>query len=302
MSGPAPAVDRDFLNRYRRGFFNGGGGLFGGDRLVTLGRDFRAEHAIDQSIFLRLPGIQVEVDALGIADDLAQRLAGSVRHDAVDLALHLFEPVEVLRGSGRRLPPCPLGGLVNHDPRMRVGHAAPRTRRLQNHGSHRVGHPLDHDGDLDPHAYEVLEHIVNREAVGDVAPCTVDVQRDGFPTVVGQLAQPLDDHAGVVPLDVTDEVDVAKSLGLLLFEQIPDSVDDLLEQTCVQIAHAAASVTCCVPYLYALRSSAFRMLRATRNRDDEFLGGEDIREADDFHVHEPRVLAGAHHLRFFQIG
>src|SRR3954469_22749557 len=302
MSGLAPAVDRDFLNRCRRGFFNGGGGFFGGDRLVALGRDLGAEHALDQSILLRLPRIQVKVDALGIADDLAQRLAGTVRHDAIDLALHLFQPVEVLRGGGRRLPSRPLGGLVNHDPGMRVGHAAAGARPLQDHGSHRVRHPLHHHGDVDSHAYEMLEHVVNREAVGDVAACTVDVQRDGFTTVVGQLAQPLDDHAGVVPFDVTDEVDVAKSLRLLLFEQIPDSIDNLFEQTCVQIAHAAASVTCCVPYLYALRSSAFRMFRATGDRDDEFLGGEDIGEADDFYVDEPRLLAGAHHLRFFQIG
>src|SRR5436190_22761594 len=42
-----------------------------------------ADDVVDEAVLLRLPGVQVEVDAAGVADDLAERAAGSRRHDLV---------------------------------------------------------------------------------------------------------------------------------------------------------------------------------------------------------------------------
>ena len=58
---------------------------------------------------------------------------------------------------------------------------------------------------------------MDRQAVGDVAAGAVDVERDRPRVVVGQLAEPLDDAARRVLLDVADEVDVAKPIGLSPF-------------------------------------------------------------------------------------
>ena len=58
---------------------------------------------------------------------------------------------------------------------------------------------------------------MDREAVGDVAAGAVDVERDRPRVVVGQLTEPFDDAARRVLLDVADEVDVTKPIGLSPF-------------------------------------------------------------------------------------
>ena len=69
-----------------------------------------------------------------------------------------------------------------------------------------------------PRADEFADGVVDGEPVGDVAAGAVDVERDRPAVVVGQLAEPLDDAARGVLLDVADEVDVAKTIRLLLAE------------------------------------------------------------------------------------
>ena len=88
-----------------------------------------------------------------------------------------------------------------------------------------------------PRADEVAHGIVNREAVGHVAACAVDVQGDGLLAVVGQLPQPLDDAARAVLLDVADEIDVAQPVGLLLAKRLLDRVHQLVEQPFADVAH-----------------------------------------------------------------
>ena len=78
-----------------------------------------------------------------------ERPARSLGQDLVDLRLHLLQPVEMLRGCGGGLPAGPLRRLVNHDPRMRQREAAAFARGLQDDGSHRIGHSLHDDRDLD---------------------------------------------------------------------------------------------------------------------------------------------------------
>jgi hypothetical protein len=80
-----------------------------------------AEHGIDESVVSRPHGIEIKVGALGVSDDLAQRLPGSIGENAIDLALHLLQAVEMLRGGCCRLPAGPLCRLVDHDPGMRKG-------------------------------------------------------------------------------------------------------------------------------------------------------------------------------------
>ena len=63
-------------------------------RLGQLARD----HRVDQAVFERVLRVEVEVGALGVPDDLAQRLAGARRQDLVDLILHLLQALEMLGG------------------------------------------------------------------------------------------------------------------------------------------------------------------------------------------------------------
>ena len=153
--------------------------------------DFRfgqlaGHHRIDQAVVERLLRVEVEVGALGVLDDLAQRLARPRRQDLVDLILHLLQALEVLRGGGRRLPARPLGRLVNHDPRVREREPPAVARRLQDDRPHRVRHPLHDDRDLDAAADDVADGIVDGEAVGDVAAGAVDVDGDRLGAVVAR--------------------------------------------------------------------------------------------------------------------
>ena len=180
-------------------------------RLRQLARDDR----VDQPVLERALRVEIEVGALGVPDDLAQRLARARRQDLVDLILHLLEPLEMLRRGGRRLPAGPLRRLVNHDPRVREGEAAPVAGRLQDDRAHRVRHPLHDDRDLDAAADDVADGVVDGEAVGDVAAGAVDVERDRPVVVVGELAQALDADARGVFLDVADQIDVAQPVARL---------------------------------------------------------------------------------------
>ena len=93
--------------------------------------------------------VEIEVRALGVADDLLQRPARSLGEDLVDLRLHLLQAIEVLRRGGRRLPARPLRRLVNHDPRVRQRQPASFAGRLQHDRAHRIRHPLHDDRHLD---------------------------------------------------------------------------------------------------------------------------------------------------------
>ena len=208
-------------------------------RHASLGhRDRRiAEHVVDQAVLLRLRRVEIEVGPLGVADDLPERLGRAIREDAVDLTLHLLQPIEMLRGRGRRLPSRPFRRLVNHDPRVWKGEPPARAGRLEYDRPHRVGHALHDDGDLDAARDEVAHGIVNRETVGHVAACAVDVQGDGPLAVVGQLPQALDDAARAVLVDVADEIYVAQPVGLLLAKRLLDRVHQIVEQPVADVAH-----------------------------------------------------------------
>ena len=94
-----------------------------------------------------------------------------------------------------------------------------------------------------PRRDELADGVVNGEAVGDVAAGAVDVQRDRPGVVVGELAQPLDDAARDVFLDVADEVDVAQPIGRFLPQDALDRVDQVEHEPVVQVAvgqHACA--------------------------------------------------------------
>src|SRR3954470_17975557 len=62
------------------------------------------ENPVNQPVVERFRRVEVEVRALGVADDLLQRLARTRRENLVNLRLHLLEAVEMLRGGGGRLP------------------------------------------------------------------------------------------------------------------------------------------------------------------------------------------------------
>src|SRR5437763_9349476 len=82
-----------------------------------------------------------------------------------------------------------------------------------------------------------MNRVMQREAVGDVPAGAVDVEGDGLAVVVGELAQTLDRGFGAVLLDVPDEIDVAESIRLLLPERVADGIDELAEQTIIELAH-----------------------------------------------------------------
>ncbi len=84
---------------------------------------------------------------------------------------------------------------------------------------------------------DVLNRVVERQPVGDVAARTVDVQRDGFCTVVRQFAEPFDGCAGAVLLDVPDEINVAQAVRLLFADDLLDGVHQFVEQAIVDFAH-----------------------------------------------------------------
>ena len=109
--------------------------------------------------------------------------------------------------------------------------------RLQHDRSHRVGHALHDDRDLDAAADDVADDVVDGEAVGDVAAGAVDEERDRLAVLVGELAQPLDAGARGVLLDVADQVDVADAIGCLLAQLRADRFDELGDQAFVQLSH-----------------------------------------------------------------
>ena len=143
----------------------------------------------------------------------------------------------MLRGGAGRLPAGPLRRLVNHDPRVREREPLPVARRLQHDRSHRVGHALHDDRDLDAAADDVADGVVDGEAVGDVAAGAVDEQRDRPVVVVRELAQPLDARARGVFFDVADQVDVAQPIALLLAQLRADGVNELGDQAIAQLSH-----------------------------------------------------------------
>ena len=185
-------------------------------RQPASARQLARHDLVDQAVLERALRVEIEVGALGVADDLPQRLARARRQDPVDLILHLLEPLEVLRRGGRRLPAGPFRRLVNHDPRVREREPPAVARRLQHDRAHRIGHALDDDRDLDAAADDVADDVVDGEAVGDVAAGAVDEERDRLVVLVGQLAQPLDAGARGVLLDVADQVDVAQPIACSL--------------------------------------------------------------------------------------
>ncbi len=176
-----------------------------------------AEHVVDESVFLGPRGVEIEVGALGIPDDLTQGLAGAGGHDAVNLALHLLEAVEMLRRGGGGLPARPFRRLVDHDPGVRKAESLPWARGLKHDGAHRVGHPLDDDRDFDAGRNDLLNGVMHGQPVGDVATCGVDVELDRSWTVVGQLPDAFDRGRALVLLDIADEIDVAKALRRSFF-------------------------------------------------------------------------------------
>jgi hypothetical protein len=120
---------------------------------------------------------------------------------------------------------------------MREGEALPVARRLQDDRTHRVGHALDDDLDLDAAADDVPDGVVNGEAVGHVAAGAVDEERDRLVVLVGELAQPLDAGARGVLLDVADQVDVADAIASLPPQLRAHGVDELGDQAFVQLSH-----------------------------------------------------------------
>src|SRR5262245_1858888 len=107
--------------------------------------------------------------------------------------------------------------------------------RLQHHRSHRVGHTLNDDRHLDAAADDLADGIVDREAVGDIAAGSVDVERDGPGVVVRKLAQALDDVASDVLFDVADEVDIAQAIRRFFSESAFYRVDEIEDETVVEI-------------------------------------------------------------------
>jgi hypothetical protein len=99
---------------------------------------------------------------------------------------------------------------------MREREALTVAGRLQHDRSHRVGHTLDDDPDLDAAADDVADDVVNGEAVGHVSAGAVDEQRDRLAVVARELAQPLDAHARGILFDVANQVHVAEPIACLL--------------------------------------------------------------------------------------
>ena len=192
---------------------------------------------VDQAVRQRPLGVEVQVVALGVADDLLERPARSAREDAVDLRLHLLQPVEVQRGGRGRLPACPLRRLVDHDPRVREREAASCARGLKHDRAHRVRHPLHHDASTTSAGHHLADDVVDGQPVGDVPAGGIEVERDRPVAVVGQLAQPFDDRSRAVLVDVTDEVDFPQALGRLLAEHLLDGIDQFGHEPVVQVRH-----------------------------------------------------------------
>src|SRR5206468_3558080 len=76
-----------------------------------------------------------------------------------------------------------------------------------------------------------------REAVRHIPSGAVDEEGDWTVVVVGELAQALDGGAGCLFFDVSDQVDVAEPIGLLLAELRADRVDELGDHAIAQVTH-----------------------------------------------------------------
>src|SRR5262245_20962692 len=101
---------------------------------------------------------------------------------------------------------------------------------------------------------------MNREPVGDVSAGAVDVESNRSGVVVGQLAKALDHSACCIFFDVADEVDVAQTIGSLLTEDSPDSIDQLADQTFVQLTERDD-----LSYLGPLSFGRRRLVGGSRN-------------------------------------
>jgi len=97
---------------------------------------------------------------------------------------------------------------------------------------------MDNDRDLDAALDDLPNRVVQCETVRDVAAGAVDVHGNGLAAGVGELAQPFDGDLRAVLVDVAYEVDVAQAIRLFLPEDVTDGIDQLAEQTIVQLAHA----------------------------------------------------------------
>src|SRR5271156_6184047 len=84
---------------------------------VSLGRSPANDYLINQSVFNRLLGTEVQV-ALSILLDLAQALTGVPYKDVVDLLAHAQNLTRLDIDVGRLALGAPQG-LMNHNPRMR---------------------------------------------------------------------------------------------------------------------------------------------------------------------------------------
>jgi hypothetical protein len=109
-------------------------------------------------------------------------------------------------------------------------------RGLQNDGAHGVGHALNDDGHLDAAGDQLPDGIVDGEAVGDVSARAVDVERDRPVVVVGHLAHPFDHTLREILFDVADQIDIAQTVGGLLAENAFHGVDQIENETIVEIA------------------------------------------------------------------
>src|SRR4051812_33462176 len=83
----------------------------------------------------------------------------------------------------------------------------------------------------------MANRVVERQPIRDVAPGAVDVDRDWLMSFVREFADSFDRLTSGIFLDVTDQINVTKSIGLLFFDKVPDRVDKFTEQTIVEFAH-----------------------------------------------------------------
>jgi hypothetical protein len=212
-------------------------GVFRVHRLRLRFRELSRDDRVDQPVFERARRVKVEVGALGVLDDLAQRFARSRRQDLVDLILHLFESLQMLRRGRRRLPAGPFRRFVNHDPGMREGEPLAVAGRLQDDRAHRIRHPLHDDLHFDAALDDVANGVVNGEAVGDIPAGAVDEDGDRPVVLVGELTEPFDAAPCRILLDVADEINIPQPVRCFLAELRADGIDELRDQTIAQLSH-----------------------------------------------------------------
>jgi hypothetical protein len=83
----------------------------------------------------------------------------------------------------------------------------------------------------------VLDGIVDREPIRNVATRAVDVDRDRPGAVVGQFPKPFNRGAGGVLLDVTDELNIPKAVRLLFSDNLFNRLYQFVENLVVDFAH-----------------------------------------------------------------